>query len=441
MIEAARRLLSASDATDIHVVEVGPGGGTAVDTLAGVMAQGLFDDSQSLHLSVLELSGVESDSLGRARKKLEDTAATTSCHKGSLTDIAQHFTKGADIVSTSAVLHEVYSYAGGYAAIDESIRGISTVLRPGGFYAYRDVYGVDNLSQHERVRHVYDRSAWVAFSQLFLEHYLDRATHPYHQYDDRIVFSQHGDAKKLDDIDRDVPLSVEAPVGVLREVQRHYVTFRDHVWRNGTLGFTPELEGELGNDWIDQQRGHKRIHYTMHENDIALKSVSTPKGGEAYIVDSDIFDETTEALMSKLLDDIIVNRDNSQHWSVWQEWLRREGSETYVYMPLNGLLGSVAIQSYEATNGESVLLPVRQSDVSIVPRTYYNRYLKKKLSNPLFDGKQLVLFESVALKDGSGIEQRKLAEEKITGALGTLSVYCSQDTLTNIYSPLRKALR
>lgn len=98
-----------------------------------------------------------------------------------------------------------------------------------------------------------------------------------------------------------------------------------------------------------------------------------------------------------------------------------------------------ALRSYEATKGDSILLPTRPSDV-ITPRTYYNRYLNTKLSNSLFDGKQLVLFELVPLKSSSGPEQRKAVSEKIAGALGALSLYCPQDTLSNIYAPLRKAL-
>ena len=275
------------------------------------------------------------------------------------------------------------------------------------------------------------------FCKLFLDYYTKKADHSYKHYEDRIKLSQGGKTISIDSIEGNTPLSIEAPIGLLRETQRHYITLRDYLWRKGNLGIIPELDDpSKTNDWIDRDRGHKRIHYKMLDDDPILKTMSTLISDDEYIVDGDIFDNTSDVRMGEVLSDIIKNSETSEHWKSWSEWLKREGSETYFYMPIGELLGSVALNSFEVSNGTQILLPTSKHDIRKVDRAYYNRYLESKLSNPLPDGKQLVLFELLSLKDKDSNLQ-----EKISGALGALSMYCSHDVLSNIYTPIRKATK
>lgn len=180
----------------------------------------------------------------------------------------------------------------------------------------------------------------------------------------------------------------------------------------------------------------------MLEDDPILSSVSTHISTNMYAVDGDVFNSTTDTLMSEFLKDIIDNGNTSSNWGTWYEWLNREGGETYCYMSLNDFLGNVALRSFEATEGKSIIVPTREDDVMFAPRAYYDRYLKSKLSNPLPDGKQMILFESIPLSSGSsGRVERELITSKLSGALGALSVHCSQSVLSKIYTPLRKALQ
>ena len=435
-IEAYRRLSADLSRGSIRLLEIGPGGGSALSGFTAEVAENGL--TKPTHISMLELDGIQSESLLVARKTAESFGISTSFHNGSATDLPDIFPpQSVDILSTSAVIHEVYSYAGGYSAMDKTFQGITSTLSPGGFYAYRDVYGVKNLSMHERARHIYDRSSWVMFCKLFLDYYTKNADHSYKHYEDRVKLSQGGNVINVDSIEGNLPLSIEAPIGLLRETQRHYITLRDYLWRNGDLGIVPELDDpSKTNDWIDRDRGHKRIHYKMLDNDPVLKAMSTPVSESEYIVDSDIFDSTSDVRMGEVLSDIIENSEASEHWQSWNEWLKREGSETYFYMPIGDLLGSVALNSFEASDGMQILLPTSKHDIKKIDRAYYNRYLESKLSNPLSDGKQLVLFELLSLKDkGNNLQ------EKINGALGALSMYCSHDVLSNIYTPIRKATK
>lgn len=427
-LEAMNRLKKNGVSNQV-IIEVGPGGGSSVNIISESFERG-EQDGVNLHMSFLELDGIESNGLKTAQERLAKFASS-SFHKGDAKNLHDIFDT-ADIVAASAVLHEVYSYGNGYEALDTVFGQITNTLNPGGFFAYRDVLSVDRLSQHERTRHVYDREAWVRFIKLFLEYYLANAVHPYHRQDDKITFTQDSSRVDLSDIDMQKSLSIEAPIGLLRDIQRHYITLRDHVWREGSLGIAPLLEGDSSNDWLDIKRGHKRVHFKSTLDDPLLDAISEEASEGYRIVDGDIFDSTTEVLLGQFLRQVCANEQSPQY-KVWEEWLRREGSETYVYMTLNKLIGTVAVQSFASSEGTKILLPVKQQDVAIVPRAYYNRFLQGQLSNPIADGKQMVLFEAVDTLDQSSANQQKVAE-----ALGTVSVHCSKEILSEIYNPIRK---
>ena len=170
------------------------------------------------------------------------------------------------------------------------------------------------------------------FCKLFLDYYTRNANHSYKHYGDRIKLSQNGNPINVDSIEGKSPLSIEAPIGLLRETQRHYITLRDYLWRNGNLGIVPELDDpSKTNDWIDRDRGHKRVHYRVLDDDPILKAMSTPVSENEYIVDGDIFDNTSDVRMGEVLSDIIENSESSEHWKSWSEWLERRLGNLFLY--------------------------------------------------------------------------------------------------------------
>lgn len=424
---ALQRLHDAKE-DKVHVVEIGPGGGAALTALSAAIRSECLDIPEEVSISFVELDGVESDSLKRARQDFSDIG-TSEMVQGNAMHLDSLLPKGANVVAASAVLHEVYSYSGGYSAVDSTISAITRTLQPNGFFAYRDVFSVERSSQHERAKHVYDRESWVRFSQMFLPHYLGSAEHPYHREDDKVIFEQDSRIVASGAIDPRKYLSITAPIGLLRELQRHYITFRDYTWRHGALGITPVLEGREANDWLDMKKGHKRVHYETDLQDRLLETMSEDAGDGLKVVDGDMFDATTDVLLGRLLRGVAEGEEGPS--SIWKRWLEREGSETYVYMTIGRLLGAAAITSLEASQGEKVLLPVTPDDVLTSPRAYYNRYLQGHLSNPLYDGKQLVLFKAVNPEEDT---------EQIVQSLEVLSEHCTRETIARIYEPIRKVI-
>ncbi|MFH8218485.1 hypothetical protein ACH4C2_04755 [Streptomyces sp. NPDC018057] len=410
-----------------HVVEIGPGGGSAVACLASRLGTGQFSVREP-RLTLIEVPGVTSASLEQAMNAFT-RVGTCQLLAGFAQDIGTLLTEPVDVISASALLHEVYSYGGGYAGLHSLIRTLPTVLRPGGMFAYRDVYAVKGSSLHERTLQTYTSRSWIRFLRMFLPQYLREGTHPYHSASDLLVLRQDSRITTPENLSERTSVVAAAPIGIFREVQRHYITLRDHIWRSGVLGFTPYLEGPLAGDWSDARNGHKRVHYTLTDSDwlpstqrTMLVALSEPYM-DHHTVDGDVFDECTDIALSAFLAD--AETGEGECGDVWRSWATREGRETYAYMTLDTLLAAVAVHSTEAAQDRrTVLMPVKLADVRRRDRAYYNRYLRRTLPNPLRDAKQLVLFANVPVTD----------TESLGNGMHCLQRWCSKASLARVYA-------
>ena len=412
-----------------RLVEIGPGGGSAVAFLASQLAAGEHRD-RDVHLTLVEVPGVVSASLTEAMEGF-NRVGTCDLATGFAQDIGTLLSEPVDVVSASALLHEVYSYGGGYSGLHSMLRTIPTVLRPGGMFAYRDVYAVKAGSLHDRSVQTYRGRSWVQFLRMFVPQYLRQGTHPYHGSGDLAVFRQDSRIVPAEELDDGIHVFASAPVGIFREIQRHYITLRDHVWRSGVLGFTPYLEGALAGDWIDAKHGHKRVHYVLTDTEWLPASQKTmlmalsERYTDHYTVDGDIFDACTDIALSAFLG--LAERGDGECSEVWESWVTREGRETYAYLTLDALLAAFAVSSTDAAQKErTVLMPLRVEDVIQRDRAYYNRYLRRNLPNALKDAKQLVLFANIPVDD-----TRSLGE-----GMSCLQHWCSKSSLARVYSAI-----
>lgn len=412
-----------------HLVEIGPGGGSAVAFLAAQLASP-EPPGRDVRLTLVEVPGVVSASLVEA---VEDFNRVGSCEllSGFAQDVGTLLRDPVDVISASALVHEVYSYGGGYGGLHSMIRTLPTVIRPGGMFAYRDVYAVKSSSLHDRSLQTYTARSWIRFLRLFVPQYLREGRHPYHGASDLAVFRQDSRVVPAEDLADGTSVFASAPVGVFREIQRHYITLRDHVWRSGVLGFRPFLEGPLASDWIDARHGHKRVHFALTGTDwlpasqkSMLLTLSEPYM-DHWTVDGDVFDECTDIALCAFLD--LAGRGDGECGDVWQSWVTREGRETYAYLTLDALLAAFAVNSAEtAQEQRTVLMPVQAGDVILRDRAYYNRYLRRALPNPLKDAKQLVLFTNVPVGDAQSLSE----------GMQVLQRWCSKGNLARVYAAI-----
>lgn len=410
-----------------RVVEIGPGGGSAIGYLASQLAARSLERPQ-VALTLVEVPGVTSVSLTEAMTEF-DKVGTVELVSGFAQDIGTLLPEPVDVISASALLHEVYSYGGGYGGLHSMIRTIPTVLRPGGLFAYRDVYAVDGESLHDRSVQTYGSKSWIQFLRMFLPQYLREGTHPYHGAHDEVVVRQDSRIVPMGELATGRNVFVSAPVGIFREVQRHYITLRDHVWRSGVLGFVPFLEGQMAADWIDARSGHKRVHYRLTDADPLSESqrsmmlALSERYGDHFTVDGDIFDGCTDIALSHFL--ALSEHSGGRCGEVWEQWATREGRETYAYLTLDALLAAFAVSSTESGGPDrTVLMPVQVGDVVQRDRGYYNRYLRRALPNPLRDAKQLVLFSNIPLTDS----------DTVRTAMDSVQRWCSRSNLAQMYA-------
>lgn len=415
--------------TSPHLVEVGPGGGSAVAHLASRLsaARPPVDD---VRLTLVEVPGVTSASLEQAMDAF-NRVGRCSLLTGFAQDIGALLTEPADVISASALLHEVYSYGGGYAGLHSMIRTLPTALKPGGMFAYRDVYAVKSGSLHDRTQQTYTARSWLRFLRMFLPRYLEEGTHPYHSSADLVVLRQDSRIVPPENLSEQTSVVATGPIGIFREAQRHYITLRDHIWRSGVLGFSPYLEGPLSGDWIDTRHGHKRVHYVLTDSgwppstQRRMLLALSEEYLDHHTVDGDIFDECTDIALSGFLDE--AERGDGECAEVWQSWVTREGRETYAYMTLDALLAAVAVHSSEAAQDQrTVLIPVKPADVMRRDRAYYNRYLRRALPNPLKDGKQMVLFSNIPVTDS----------ESLSSGMHCLQQWCGKGSLARVYAAI-----
>ncbi|KIE24612.1 hypothetical protein LK08_23600 [Streptomyces sp. MUSC 125] len=432
-IQMVLNALARTETDTPHLVEIGPGGGAALQHLTYSLTR-TADRPRTLDITLIEAPGVLSQALARAIDGYKAAElGTCALTFGLAQDLDTILDRPVDIVAASALMHEVYSYGSGYRGIHEMMQTLPAVLKPGGHFAYRDVRTVSAATLHETVTHTYTHRGWLQFVRMFTPQYLRDSLHPYHHSGDDPTARQNSRRIALENIDPRTSAVITGPIGLFREIQRHYITFRDYAWRSGALGFLPHLDGQLSADWIDAAAGHKRVHFTLTEAEwisprqrALLKTVSEPYG-DHYVTDGDIFDECTDAAIIELLTS--AENGNEACAAVWREWIEREGHETYVYLTLNELLTEFAISSAEA-NTDTVMMPRTPRDVVTPERAYYTRYLRNRLPNPLPDGKQLVLFTNIPAND----------TEALTAGIETLRPLCSRPAMARLHSALTQMM-
>lgn len=173
-------------------------------------------------------------------------------------------------VGASALAHEIYSYARPKEPLQLFIEECSRVLKKDGVFIYRDPKWTDTPDKQCNL--VLDSKLARYFSVLFLPKFLDDhyttiklhdksyKPNPYGNNSVRITFFEKGQNTETilypsqllrcitKDIDFSKKISVSAPLGLITELQRHYLVFLKSVFnaqnleKLSTLDDHPELQ-------------------------------------------------------------------------------------------------------------------------------------------------------------------------------------------------------
>lgn len=291
-------------------------------------------------------------------------------------------------VNASAVFHEISSYGPfgnsetgkeklyGREAVKKAFMEIHKALMPEGLLSYRDVFCSDSMFEEETV--IYNNRAWELFAKWFYPEFLDTNTR---------VFPQEGQPT----IEKDgTSVKLTTTKHLHRELQRHYLMLRDYL--RTQLAENIGLEA-IKEEWVDKDKGIKThefiakgmLYKLLNQGDIS-------EGYGKYTLHSTEYDKLFDRLIEQLLGQ---HPESTSSLEVeLSGWKKREGKEVYTYGSIGEML-LLACESGAQVKDGYVLFPRSASDIRVIPRDYYNRYLQEVIENPEFDGKQSIRFYKV----------------------------------------------
>ena len=280
-------------------------------------------------------------------------------------------------VNASAILHEVSSYGistenegkvFGTEAVKKSLCEIKKGLAENGSLIYRDVACPENRLGIKTVD--YNKKSWQLFLDAYLPILRDASKEVLPEIFNGYNFEKNNGST-----------NIQATAQVQREIQRHYITFRDY--------FRKKIFPEMGikvikEDWVEKNKGNKQ--HSIELSGVALEHYINKMNSEKQTAGmknisldmlSDEYDDFTDEIM-----ELGFNENISDFY---EEWFRREGREIYTYLESKEIKQMVA--EHDA-DGNALIAEKEE----MVPRYYYQRYLDRVLKNPEFEGKQIINF-------------------------------------------------
>lgn len=372
-----------------QILELGTGGGESLQKIKN----NLPDKTELIAVDIIpELSKLVKQRLGI----------------NSITADAAHLpfkNESLSAINASAILHEISSYGikienkrnYGINAVKQSLLEIKRVLMPNGLLSYRDISPpLNNLFLEKTV--AYTQPSWKKFAKWFMPDFLQTGPNFYKQNNINTA---------------DLPpdgLIITAPCGFHRELQRHYLMFRDYA-RNVMKEKFGVIIHRL--TWINETEGLKHATLSIIKPELKqfLNNLNFTRhdsySGEIIKMNSDDLDELYDKILNFYFEKI--NDNNLNYIEIkkhFDNWKKREGNEYYIYSTPTDLI----MLTYDPRS-KDILFPEKSSDIKLTPRYYYNRYLKKIIDYPEFDGKIILGLRKMPYKKINNEMLKKFSED------------------------------
>lgn len=347
----------------INILELGTGGGETMNKLKDIInskSNVNFFGLDAAHLFVKKYEGAVN-------------------HPGVVADAAKLPFKSASIsaLNASAIFHEISTYGirngneiiQGIPAIEVALKEAIRVLVPGGILMYRDIYCPNDRLDVKEVS--YRNDSWKFFIEKYLPKYISSAEK---------IFPEVLRGLKIENLSNGEVL-INASAQVHREIQRHYITFRDYIRKI----ISKEMGLDIMNSaWTNKREGDKNFSLRlrgesleMYYGYMGLDNAVKKSNVLEVIMNSDEYDDYTDYMIK------VFFENNSE--KMWDDWLRREGSELYTYLSIDELVALF--------NNLNKSTDIKSIKIKKIARNYYIRYLDRAISNPEYEGKQIVQFK------------------------------------------------
>jgi len=371
----------------INILEIGPGGGEPVRYLEQYISENK-DNIANNNPRVFAL-----DCFVKPLVRIRDTVNPIQAKIESLPLRNESFSA----VNVSAVLHEVSSYGirtDGLANVNLALREICRVIHPNGVMCYRDVYAPEcNLKKF--IEQDYTSSSWVFFIKHFVPVLLSNKRKIYKGVEEEIKLRQNNDEVGWRRINEEQPLSIYFPIGLHKEIQRHYLVFRDYLLRNNRIGVKIIHEEE-------ESDRRSLVVFISSQHPIGSKILETLASNDSYDyteIGDNVYHFLNRTDFERLIDEAIcilfkkIEKGNKNLKPILDGFLESEGKEYYIYYDVSDMILNTGKISLEQSNGRYIMLPKNlEEDLVFFPRDYYQKYLNNVLKEPLKEGKQLIRF-------------------------------------------------
>jgi SAM-dependent methyltransferase len=367
-----------------------------------------------------------------------------------------------DGISASALTHEIFSYVPTKSSLDQFFIELIRVLKKDGIFVYRDPKWDDNPEQDCLVI-LKDYTAKL-FTVLFLPRFLEtkfserkdytgKCIKPnlYHKSYIKINFFFKGSEKtskvKLDsfintplsEIDLTKNISIEAPRGLISEIQRHYILFLKNIFITDlvdkhffekdiiSLEQLPLQEKIILKNFLNKRVETERLIDTslpiFQKIFLEKKYFSSfvENGLWAKIIDKTALIHCCNTLFAKGIHKNLLVIENDKVWLdaklailLYQnfksgiyacidiseskvplqvfEWLKREGEEFYFYKTTDNFVkyvGQLTLYYLKGTDKDGYLLcPLDAASITTVSRDLYRSIVKNHMDVINLDGKQ-----------------------------------------------------
>lgn len=280
-------------------------------------------------------------------------------------------------INASAIFHEVSSY-GVNNGNDERIFGLEAVqtcleevvrtLCPGGLLMYRDVFCPDNKDNLKIVN--YRQPAWALFTRNFLKSFEPVITNIFpNAYKGLSLSGKSGE------------MEISATVQIHREIQRHYITFRDYFRKVAAAEIGLKVNDEY---WLDKEFGNKKhelvLSGTALEEYCRIKKLERQNNEStlSIVLESDEYDDLTDRVITKAPPQLA------------ESWFKREGGEIYTYASSDEMLKLCSdLSTLSSVDGKKYNLKPLGNPM-VLPRAYYMRYLRRVIDDPEIEAKQSI---------------------------------------------------
>ncbi|MFC1615689.1 class I SAM-dependent methyltransferase [Patescibacteria group bacterium] len=233
-------------------LEIGPGGGEAIaEVINGINEYNKACDQEGMSKINPQVTLVDLFMEELKQPILDNNETIKNYHEQGNLDFIQDDARSLDSIpdnsisgiNLSAILHECSAYGGGIVGVQKVIESASRILKPNGVMIYRDPEGVE---LHEYAKSEFNTYESKVFLMMFLPKFLDQKftkisdKADFYDVNDVFLSFVNKEGRKVritlhqalslplnQIVDMNEDIGLEGDRGLIREIERHFITFTD----------------------------------------------------------------------------------------------------------------------------------------------------------------------------------------------------------------------